>query len=400
MMKIKIEDSLFRLLQRYLLSSGYILILLFFSSCSTQSEVAEVINGNSFKLTNGTQITLIGVLDNNSNFNWLRDSLTSKEVTVLNKDKEILEDFTSTKIEAFVYTEDGVLVNKKLDEGNQLKTELNIPRNVSRPDKNIVLTTNKGNPTGDQSIRLCSWNLKDFGQSKSNEEIRLIADIVNEFDVLAIQEVVAGPGGTNAVRVLADELNRKGSKWDYSISNPTSSGSTNTSERYAFIWRSSLLTKIGDAWLEQNYQEEIDREPFFAKFKANQNVFTLVNFHAAPKGKQPEHEIKYFKFLHELYTNSNFIFVGDFNCPQYNNVFSPLKKQGYLPALVNQKTTLKQECHDGECLASEYDNIFYDSNKVSSTGKGIIEFYQSFSSLENARFISDHVPIYFAFSFK
>lgn len=50
-----------------------------------------------------------------------------------------------------------------------------------------------------QKIRVCSWNLKDFGQSKSDEEIGYIASVVKSFDVLAIQEVVAGYGGPKAV---------------------------------------------------------------------------------------------------------------------------------------------------------------------------------------------------------
>jgi hypothetical protein len=44
---------------------------------------------------------------------------------------------------------------------------------------------------------------------------------VRDYDIIAIQEVVAGYGGAQAVAKLADELNRKGSKWNYIISDPT-----------------------------------------------------------------------------------------------------------------------------------------------------------------------------------
>jgi hypothetical protein len=37
--------------------------------------------------------------------------------------------------------------------------------------------------------------------------------ILFEDYIIAIQEVVAGYGGAQAVAKLADELNRKGSKW-------------------------------------------------------------------------------------------------------------------------------------------------------------------------------------------
>ena len=83
-------------------------------------------------------------------------------------------------------------------------------------------------------ILVCTWNLKDFGKTKSETEIDFIANTVKEYDVLAIEEVVAGEGGTQAVARLADALNRKGSKWDYTFSDPTSSSSYKT-ERYVEI---------------------------------------------------------------------------------------------------------------------------------------------------------------------
>jgi len=59
---------------------------------------------------------------------------------------------------------------------------------------------------------LISWNLKDFGKSKSDVEINFIANTLKNYDVIAIQEVVAGEGGSQAVARLADALNRKGAK--------------------------------------------------------------------------------------------------------------------------------------------------------------------------------------------
>ena len=173
--------------------------------------------------------------------------------------------------------------------------------------------------------KLLSWNLENFGQSKSEETINYIANSLRNYDIIAIQEVVAGYGGAQAVAKLADELNRKGAKWDYSISDPTSS-SAYKAERYAFIWKTAKLKKIGKAWLEKKYHLEIDREPYFCTFQYGNKQFTVVNFHAITKNKQPETEIKYFKFLPNEYPTLNLIFAGDFNCPQSHTVFNPLKK--------------------------------------------------------------------------
>lgn len=248
------------------------------------------------------------------------------------------------------------------------------------------------------ALSICSWNIENIGQSKSNQEIEYIAKIVQAFDVIAIQEVVAGNGGAAAIARLHDALNRKGKHWDYCVSDPTT-GSSYKTERYAFIWNTSSVKLMGKAWLEQQYKMEIDREPYFASFKHQQTEFTLVNFHAITKAKQPETEIKYFKYLPGAYPSLNLIFCGDFNCPQSHSVFNPLKQMGYMPALVKQKTSLKQKCQSGQCLASEYDNIFYKVQSLTVISAGIIPFYQSFPDFAEARKISDHVPIFIEIDF-
>jgi deoxyribonuclease-1-like protein len=86
--------------------------------------------------------------------------------------------------------------------------------------------------------------------------------------------------------------------------------------------------------------------------------------------------------------------MGDFNFPQSHTVFNPLKNLGFAPILQKQKTSLRQKCINKDCLASEYDNLFYESQKIKVTKKGIVPFYQNFTSIKEARKISDHVPIW------
>ena len=240
-------------------------------------------------------------------------------------------------------------------------------------------------------VKLLSWNVENLGSSKSDSTITYIANTIKNYDVVALQEVVAGNGGAQAVAKLADELNRKGAKWDYVVSDPTSSSAYKT-ERYAFLWKTSKVKKIGKAWLEKKYHLEIDREPFYCTFEYNKKQFTVVNFHAITKSKQPETEIKYFKFLPSQYPNLNLVFVGDFNCPQSHTVFNPLKKLGYESAFQNQKTSLKKECKENNCLASEFDNIWFKSSKITLIKAEVLHFYKNFTTLKKAREISDHIP--------
>ncbi|MCV9930431.1 endonuclease/exonuclease/phosphatase family protein [Flavobacterium sp. LS1R49] len=245
--------------------------------------------------------------------------------------------------------------------------------------------------------KIISWNIQNFGKSKSDQEISFIANTIKNHDIIAIQEVVAGYGGSQAVARLVDELNRKGTKWDYSISKPTSS-SAHKKERYAFIWKTNKVKLKEKPWLEKQYEQQIEREPYYATFGIGDKNFTIVSFHAITKKKQPETEIKYFKFLPQQYPNLNLIFVGDFNCPQSHTVFNPLKKMGYQSILENQKTSLKQKCINEQCLASEFDNMFYPSSKIKIKNKGILHFYKEFNSLKEARKVSDHIPIWMEFS--
>jgi deoxyribonuclease-1-like protein len=247
-------------------------------------------------------------------------------------------------------------------------------------------------------ISVCSWNLQDFGGTKSDAEIDFIANTVKGYDVLAIQEVVAKDlGGAKAVARLSAALNRKGAKWNYTISDGTS-GSAYKAERYAFIWKTAKLVITGKAWLEKKYNIEIDREPYFATFSSKGKRFTLVNFHAITKEKKPETEIKYLKLLPIEYPDKDLIFCGDFNCPQSNSVFKPLKSMGYKPSFTRQKTSLKEKDINNDCLASEFDNMFYNTSKITFIKSGVVYFYKSFSTYKKAKGISDHIPIYLQFS--
>lgn len=239
----------------------------------------------------------------------------------------------------------------------------------------------------------------DFGKTKSDTEIEFIANTVKNYDIVLIQEVVAkDPAGVQAVARLSDVLNRKGAKWEYKVSDATSGESSYKRERYAYLWKPSKVTLVGKPWLELKYATEINREPFYATFKAGNKEFTIANFHAITKDMQPETEIKYFKYLPKEYPNLTLIFCGDFNLPQSHSVFTPLKKMGYQPALTGQKTSLKQECQNDDCLGSEFDNVFYPSAEVKQLGAGVIHFYKSFPNFKEARNITDHVPVFFQLS--
>lgn len=254
-----------------------------------------------------------------------------------------------------------------------------------------------------QDISILSWNIQHLGRTKSEESLRFIANIIKDYDVIAIQEVVAKTGGVKAVSDLINILNEidQPTEWNGVVSQITSGDNAQENERYAFIWNESKIKKVGQAWLHQTYHEEIVREPYMGTFAYETDTFTLVNFHAVPKKKNPEREIKFFKFMPNEFPDLNLIFVGDFNTSSKNDVFNPLKRMGYMPALVGQKTTLRMQCINNDCMASEYDNIFYNKHKIRRKKAGVIHYYRSFPDVKTARNqISDHAPVFLRFTIK
>jgi len=245
-------------------------------------------------------------------------------------------------------------------------------------------------------ISLISWNIRDFGKTKSSKELNQIAEIVRDADILAIQEVVTGYGGAQAVAKLADNLNRKGSQWDYVISNPTNSTKYAT-ERYAFIWKTKKIKIKSRGELIKDLDSLVDREPFYIDFYVKGQKLSIINFHSRPHDKNPEAEIiAITSYLAENPSQHPIILAGDFNVDEKESVFDKLKGLGFSPAITDQKTTLKRTCDGTGYLNYAIDNVFYNQ-KISKLNGTAIDFIHVCDNLENARKLSDHLPVLMKF---
>ena len=89
-----------------------------------------------------------------------------------------------------------------------------------------------------------------------------------------------------------------------------------------------------------------------------------------------------------------------FNLSEKKEVFDSLKRRNYLPLLKNQKTSLKRKVKNGERFAREYDNIFFEEMVFKVQSSGIINFTDSFRTLNQSRKISDHLPVWIEMSLK
>lgn len=284
--------------------------------------------------------------------------------------------------------------NRSEKDGSFAYNEVHYRAQKIAPKDEVLDTKNNS------KITAVSWNIQHLGQSKTDDEIAFMANVLRDFDVVAIQEVVAKhPAGAQKVAQLADELNRTGSQWDYIISDPTKSPSVYISERYAFLWKTSKVSIQGRAFLDTECEIEINREPYIAKFKIKKSnqEFYMLNFHSRTHSDKPELEIQYFKHYQERLNSNNIVIAGDFNLNERHPVWNALYEQGFNPAVRNSKTTLKHKCAMGNYLSHAIDNIYY-SSKISFVNSGVVDYIEKCKNLETARKISDHLPVFLEFS--
>lgn len=249
-----------------------------------------------------------------------------------------------------------------------------------------------------QCITIASWNIANLGQSKDATEIGVMAQSLKDFDIVAVQEVVASAPGPQAVAKLDDALDRTGAKWDYVISNET--GGTGT-ERYAYLYKTSKVSIVGKPTLANDLAYSIDREPFLCEFKTAQGNFFLASLHAVPESKFPETEIQQLHILDEKFEDKNLLIMGDFNCIHTNTAFSNLRNRGMKETFFNEKTTLKMKPNaQGEYKANCFDNIWYEADEMTVGQKGVVDFTSCCVDVATARKISDHLPVWACFTLK
>jgi len=255
------------------------------------------------------------------------------------------------------------------------------------------------NLTFSQELSIVSWNLKDFGQSRDDTEIALIAKELRNVDIVAIQEVVAKhPGGVQAVARLADQLNRMGANWDYAYTDPTGDISPHKKERYAFLWKTSKAKIIKRVQLIKELDQAVCREPAIAEFIIKDRKIAILNYHACTHNKSyPEREeIQSITQWLNKSNLDNVIWCGDMNLRIDDLAFKPAFDLGYSSVLNGQKTSLKMKCNEGDYLSRAEDNILYKLSTVKYIG-GTVQDHIAKGDCNDVSWkrnsYSDHLPV-------
>ena len=245
--------------------------------------------------------------------------------------------------------------------------------------------------TREDSLHLASWNIRILSNSsRDNTELPYIAQILSKYDLTAIQEV----RDSVILDRICSYLNVSTDTWKYIISAPVGRG---VKERYAYFYNSDKVSPVGTAYLFNDPEDRLIREPFIAHFTSGNFDFTLVTIHIlfGDSISERREEIRLLDtVLLNIDTANTFeddiILLGDFNMPKDDISW---RLPGYIglvePAV---KTTITD--------TSSYDNIWlpekatFMSEFISFSGTyNFDEDLFGNNDKKASQYCSDHRPV-------
>ncbi len=140
--------------------------------------------------------------------------------------------------------------------------------------------------TVDTNLLLCSWNIKNFGtlRNRTAESLYYIAEIINAFDIVALQEINRDLDDFKKVLKLL------GSHWKHTFSDVTE-GNSGNDERFGFIYDSRRISQSGlsgeiviapESIQENPIISQLKRTPIFTGFESGWRNFSIVSVHLHP----------------------------------------------------------------------------------------------------------------------
>lgn len=181
----------------------------------------------------------------------------------------------------------------------------------------------------DESINIATWNIREFGRRRRMEaSIHFIADILNQFDLIAVTEV------RDNLTDLARTLKVLGPYWRAVFSDYIADAGGNR-ERVAYVYDKRAVTFTGLA-AEADSPRKKDkktkeylptiswwRKPYIASFRAGSFDFILITAHIRWGGKAKERITPLTLMAEwvdrrrkERHTfDKDIIVMGDFNIP-------------------------------------------------------------------------------------
>ena len=246
------------------------------------------------------------------------------------------------------------------------------------------------------SIRIGSFNLHHFGSSASDPRaLEIVAQIVRYFDIIALQGIA--PGGRGAVM---DVAKRAG---DYEAIFGAPADVQHMDERFAFVFnRGTIVADRGHGLYTLGDRDKmLTRDPLVGWFRAKRAredlafTFSLVNVSTDAKRRKQELDVLD-EALHAIREDGreedDVIMLGSFQAP-HNQLGQLGRVASLATAIIEPPTDLGRE--------TQTENIVFRSIATDEyRGRSdVFQFRQALNlSLEEAREVSDHVPIWAEFS--
>lgn len=251
------------------------------------------------------------------------------------------------------------------------------------------------NTTHAETISIASWNIRFFSTgSREDSELELIADRLQQFDLISIQELRDEEVVERTLAILAN----RGDIYKAVVSRPVGQS---VKERYGFFYRSDRIMSLDQGRLWEDTDDQFLREPFYSSFRAGQFDFTLVTVHLI-YGKRVAQRRAEAMQLDDVYraiqefdaSEQDVIVLGDFNLPPDDPGLEELRSF-LIPVLSD---SIRTSIHDGSAL----DNLWWDTTHVSEwTGESGLDRFDEevFEGDDKAASlaVSDHRPVWATF---
>ena len=260
-------------------------------------------------------------------------------------------------------------------------------------DTRRVIISNVKNSKSQEILKnkVASFNALHLGWD-NGKDYKSLANVVNQFDLVALQEVMKEEGLIELTNILNQVTDKN---WSYHLSNKKVGRST-YKEYYGYVFNENVEFLESEGFFPDT-NDLYERDPYAVSFKINNFDFTFVSLHSiyGDKKAQRQKEASYLDNVYYYYQKmdnmENDILVGgDFNLEANDQNFDLVKMDGISYALNPvKKTTIG---YTG--LSSAYDNIFYpEYTKPVILGSGVYDFTNNrFKEVRES--VSDHLPVY------
>lgn len=242
-------------------------------------------------------------------------------------------------------------------------------------------------PVPNESLKLASWNIRILSDSsRDDSELQKIADIINRYDFVAVQEVRDETVINRLLAILPPE-------WDAIISGKTGRG---VKEQYAYFYDSHIIDSLGTPYLFQDPDDLLIREPYIAHFRASDFDFTLITIHSIYGDSISDRRTE-IALMDEVVglvdaangAESDVILLGDFNMPADDYSWNMGTYQNLIQETT--KTTITDtSSYDNQWIAyGTWIHEYSSFNEMYRFDEIVFANDDSQASLE----VSDHRPI-------